>query len=227
MAFGCAVLGIVGAIVCPSPAEAVGWAEGCLPFLAPAEQYYHLPAGLLHAIALTESGQGGEPYPWALNIGGQPVIAPSYQAAAGLLRQADGRPRRDVAIGCMQIHMQYHLTRFIEPEWALHPQYNVWYAALYLDALRRQYGDILSAVAHYHASDRAAQRSYLCRVAFHLEQTSPTTRRALGLDNCEQTVIVGGPAHAKTGITGARQARATLMEARRIGRIIVLGGDRR
>jgi hypothetical protein len=220
-------MGIVGAVVCASPAAAVGWAEGCLPFLAPAEQYYHLPAGLLHAIALTESGQRGEPYPWALNIGGQPVIAPSYQAAASLLRQADGQPRRDVAIGCMQIHMQYHLNRFIEPEWALHPQYNVWYAALYLDGLRRQYGDILSAIAHYHASDRAAQRVYLCRVAFHLTQTSPATRRALGLETCEQIAVTEDRGHSKAGTTSARQARATLMNARRVGRIVVLGGDRR
>jgi len=206
------------------PAEAVDWAEGCLPFIPAAEQYYHLPKGLLQAIALTESGQDGSPYPWALNIAGQAVIAPTYQAAASLLRSADGQPRRDVAIGCMQIHMQYHLDRFVEPEWALHPRYNVWYAALYLDALRRQYGNILSAIAHYHGSDPAAQRGYLCRVANHLANTAPATRETLGLDLCERIKIDDHKTASAASVQ--RQERTTLMAARRVGRIIVLGADR-
>lgn len=206
-------------------AAAVDWAEGCLPFIPAAEHYYHLPPGLLQAIALTESGQDGAPYPWALNIAGQAVISPTYQAAARQLRYADGQPRRDVAIGCMQIHMQYHLNRFIEPEWALHPRYNVWYAALYLDALRRQYGDMVSAIAHYHGSDPAAQRDYLCRVSRHLAGTAPATRDALGLGSCERIGIhkrADGTATAPT----SRQRAAALMAARRVGRIIVLGTDR-
>ncbi|PKU26305.1 transglycosylase SLT domain-containing protein [Telmatospirillum siberiense] len=212
----------------PARAAVVGWEEGCLPFIPPAERYYHLPPGLLQAIALTESGQEGAPYPWALNIAGQPVIAPSYQAAAGHLRDAEGRPRRDIAVGCMQIHMQYHLDRFIEPEWALHPRYNVWYAALYLDTLRRQYGDMASAIAHYHGSDPIAQRDYLCRVSAHLANTAPATRESLGLAICERVAI-----HERTGTNGLavatsvrRRVTADMMAARRVGRIIVLGSDR-
>jgi soluble lytic murein transglycosylase-like protein len=216
MAFGLAALIPIRQVA----ATVVGWEAGCLPFIPVAEQYYHLPPGLLQAIALTESGQDGAPYPWALNIAGQAVIAPSYQAAASLLRSSDGQPRRDIAIGCMQIHMQYHLDRFIEPEWALHPQYNVWYAALYLDRLRRQYGDMASAIAHYHGSDPAAQRDYLCRVSHHLSHTAPATRDALGLDDCDRTRII-----EKSSATASRQ-RASLLAARRVGRIIVLGSDR-
>jgi soluble lytic murein transglycosylase-like protein len=208
-------------------ATSVDWTEGCLPFIAPAEQYYHLPPGLLMAVALTESGQDGAPYPWALNIAGQTVIAPSYRAAADLLRTTDGSPRRDVAIGCMQIHMHYHLDRFIEPEWALHPRYNVWYAALYLDALRRQYGNMTSAIAHYHGSDPAAQRDYLCRVSAHLARIAPTTRDALGLGTCAQVKIVGrSVAPPGAPALSRRRAAAALMAERRVGRIIVLGADR-
>jgi len=206
------------------PAKAVGWAEGCLPFIPAAEQYYHLPKGLLLAIALTESGQEGSPHPWALNIAGRPVIAPTYQAAAASLRSADGQPRRDVAIGCMQIHMQYHLDRFVEPEWALHPRYNVWYAALFLDTLHRQYGNILSAIAHYHGSDPAAQRDYLCRVSSHLARTAPATRETLGLGSCERIKLDGHITISAASIQ--RKEQTSLMAARRVGRIIVLGADR-
>lgn len=228
-ALGAAVLGtaVLGTAVLAPRAEAgataVDWAAGCLPFIAPAERYYRLPPGLLEAIALTESGQEGAPYPWALNIAGQAVIAPTYQAAASLLRATDGRPRRDVAIGCMQIHMQYHLDRFVEPEWALHPRYNVWYAALYLDQLRRQYGDMISAIAHYHGSAPAAQRDYLCRIAAHLASTGPATREALGLNTCGQVAVAG---HGDSPAGAQRRARTALMAARRVGRIIVLGADR-
>ena len=98
------------------PARAIDWQDGCRPFIAPAEQYYRLPPGLLSAIALVESGRGGVPYPWALNLAGQAVMAADYAEAARMLRDAKGRPRRDIAIGCMQIHMQYHLSSFNQPD---------------------------------------------------------------------------------------------------------------
>ena len=202
--------------VCPGVAAVVDWAAGCQPFLPQAERYYHLPAGLLQAIALTESGQDGEPYPWSLNIGGQAVAAPSYQAAARLLRDDQGRPRRDVAVGCMQIHMQYHLNRFVDPEWALHPRYNVWYAAEFLDRLRRRHGSMVAAVAHYHGSDPAAQAHYLCLVASHLGAQHST---ALPGACPAGRPIIGTPAPRHR--SASRQA--TLLAARRVGRIIVLG----
>jgi hypothetical protein len=124
----------------------------------------------------------------------------------------------------MQIHMQYHLDRFGEPEWALHPRYNVWYAALYLDSLRRQYGNIVSAIAHYHGSDPTAQRNYLCRVSGHLASNAPATREALGLTTCGQVAIADNGAAEAT--FAQRHARSRLMAARRVGRIIVLGADR-
>ena len=156
----------------------------CRSFIAPAERYYGLPSGLLGAMAMVESGYGGAPYPWALNIGGASVMAPDYAAAARLLRSSDGRIRRDVAIGCLQIHMGWHLASFGAPEWALLPRYNVWYAALYLRQLGGQYGDWVRAIAHYHASDPAAEARYLCQVALQLQKTAPSTRHALGLPLC-------------------------------------------
>lgn len=188
-----------------------------------AQAYHHLPAGLLQAVALAESGQDGAPYPWSLNIAGQPVRAKDYAEAAALLRDRAGKPRRDVAIGCMQIHMLYHLDSFIDPEWALHPRYNVWYAALFLARLHHQYGSWPAAVAHYHASDPLAGAGYLCRVGGHLTALAPATAQALGLDACH------GPAAGTNGTprsfrAAASSPRTLLMARRRVGRIVVLGG---
>lgn len=220
------IVAMVGAVATVGTAAGatVDWAHGCQPFIVPAEHYYRLPHGLLQAIALTESGQDGVPYPWALNIGGQAVIAPTYQAAAQYLRLADGRPRRDVAIGCMQLHMQYHLASFTAPEWALHPRYNVWYAASYLDTLHARYGDWRSAVAHYHASDPAAQQDYLCRVGHYLVAGAPATSQALGLAGCPGGIPTN--ATRRHVVTRRDRARWSILAARRVGRIIVLGTGR-
>jgi len=80
--------------------------------------------------------------------------------------------------------MGWNLTSFGAPEWALLPRYNVWYAALYLRQLGGQYGDWLRAIAHYHASDPAAEARYLCQVARQLQKSAPSTRHALGLSLC-------------------------------------------
>jgi hypothetical protein len=192
----------------------------CLPHIAQAERHYGLPQGLLMAIALTESGHGGAPYPWALNLGGAPRFPGAYPDAARLLRDGEGRPRRDVAVGCMQIHMAYHLEAFGAPEWALHPFYNVWYGAQFLRQLAVRYGSWVAAIAHYHGSDPQAQRTYLCQVAHYLRRTGPRTLAALGLGACATVPV------AATGSDGEARRREAIQAARRVGRIIVLGRDR-
>lgn len=190
----------------PASGATVNPQEDCRSFIAPAERYYGLPPGLLAAMAMVESGRGGIPYPWALNIAGQAVMAPDYQQAARLLRLRDGRVRRDVAIGCLQIHMSYHLDVFGAPEWALLPRYNVWYAALFLYRLAGQYGSWREAVAHYHASDPTAQNRYLCAVAGQLQHSSPATGQAIGLALCGRSEppdpLMAARRHAEMQILG-------------------------
>lgn len=149
------------------PAVAGAASPECARPIPAAERYYALPPGLLSAVASVESGQ----YPWTLNLNGQPVLTSDFASAAKLLRTADGVPRRDVAVGCLQIHMRYHLDHFPAPEWALLPDYNVWYGAAYLRELKDRYGDWGRAVAHYNGSDPAAQKLYVSRVVRKLTVT--------------------------------------------------------
>ena len=182
-----ALLSAMVLVVCSSRAGAVPSLpeDRCTTYLPAAEQYYHIPSGLLSAIALTESGVNGRPEPWALNLGGEQAIESDYASAARRLRDSDGRPRQDAAIGCMQIHMRYHLANVGAPEWVLKPRNNVWYAAGFLKQLFDQYGSWKSAVAHYNASDSTAQRAYLCRVSASLASTAPRTAAALRMPgNC-------------------------------------------
>lgn len=138
----------------------------CVPHIRQAEAYLRIPQNLLLAISLVESAYQGYPHPWALNIAGQAHFATDFKAAARLLRDGQGRPRRDVDVGCMQIHMGSHLHRFSgHPELALIPKNNVWYAGTLLVELRQQSVNWSQAVARYHNwSDSTRQRTYLCSV---------------------------------------------------------------
>ncbi len=223
------LLAIAANLLPPAAAAATtDQSSDCLPIIAQAEDFFRLPPGLLGAIAVTESGRDGTPHPWALNIAGAPMMAANYAVAVTKLRRPDGSPRRDVAIGCMQIHMRYHLDRVTSPEWALKPPHNVWYAARFLDRLHRRYGDWLSAIAHYHGSAPAAQRSYLCRVASHLDATSPATRTALGLAGCAagRHAAAGVRRRARPGPPVRDQPRLSIMAARQAAGILLLGGPR-
>lgn len=176
MAAGLSVFGFPGTALAGPQAE-----DSCSSHLPAAESRYGIPRGLLSAIALTESGNEGEPYPWAFNLGGQPRFAEDYAAAVRLLRDRGGAPRRDMAVGCMQIHMRYHLASVGSPEWILQPRNNVLYAAAFLRRLFDQYGDWRLAVGHYNASDPAAQHLYQCQVGRSLARIAPATAAALAL----------------------------------------------
>jgi hypothetical protein len=164
------------------------------------------------AIALVESGRNGVPYPWALNIGGKTELPPDYSSALRLLRDADGKVRQDAAVGCLQIALHYHLDRLKSPEWALHPRYNVWYGALFLQELKDRYGDWPSAIAHYHASNPAAQRIYLCQVAHFLARTGPGTARTIGLQNCAADSMPLLPRQPVAPLTASRLAAPLRVE---------------
>lgn len=140
-------------------------AEGaCSRYFADGEARFGLPRGLLHAIALVESGRSGDPWPWALNIAGQPYFPETRAQALGLMRGTGGALRPDMAVGCMQIHTRWHGASFTYGEDVLDPAVNVGYAAAYLRSLRDRYGSWIDAVRHYHAGDTGAQNTYLCRV---------------------------------------------------------------
>lgn len=158
-------LAIILGFLCTPPMSSALAADNCTPYLIQAEQYYRMPSGLLRAIAQVESGgQFGYPWAWAINDNGTPRFPRSYGEATRHLRSSGGDIKKDVAVGCMQIYMRYHGDYFKAPEWALNPYYNVWYAANYLYRLRLKHGNWTEAVGRYHASDKTAQRNYICSV---------------------------------------------------------------
>jgi soluble lytic murein transglycosylase-like protein len=129
-----------------------------------------VPIGLLYAVALTETGSGGELNPFALNIEGTPFLAGSKTEAVAMFQKAREADKKLIDLGCMQINYYYHHRSFSSIPAMLDPRQNVYYAAKLLRSLRARHGSWTEAVARYHAGpkNKPAQHRYVCKVLTHM-----------------------------------------------------------
>ncbi|MTI06242.1 lytic transglycosylase domain-containing protein [Roseibium denhamense] len=127
---------------------------------------YRVPLGVLYAVGLTETGRRNSLYPYALNIEGKSVFAPSRQAAKNDFEDARRSGKKLIDIGCMQINHYYHGDQFRSVDHMLEPRANVQYAARFLRELKARQGSWTMAVARYHAgpNNDPAQKRYVCTV---------------------------------------------------------------
>lgn len=147
------------------------WAEeSCTPYILAMEGAFGIPRGMLLAIALTESGKRGEPYPWALNVGGKTLFPGSLAAMRATIEDNGGGDSSNIDVGCMQISLRYHKETLPDYTLIFQPQYNVIYGAYFLRRLFDRYGNWLQAIAHYHSGDPDRQFAYACQVLGRLKK---------------------------------------------------------
>lgn len=159
---------------CSSSLTARADPEGvCEQQMAAAARRHGVPLGVLYAVALTETGRKGRLHPFALNIAGKSVLAPTKAAALHAFRMARRRGTKLIDLGCMQVNHHYHGSRFETVEDMLDPARNVDYAARFLVELRARQGSWTMAVARYHAGphNNPAQKRYICAVIGNLVAT--------------------------------------------------------
>ncbi|MCW2242973.1 transglycosylase SLT domain-containing protein [Azospirillum canadense] len=157
----------------------------CTRHFRNSEAMYGIPRGILHAMSVVESGRAGMPWPWALNVSGMPRFPATRSEALRLMHDEVGTLRADVAVGCMQIYTRWHAGSFAADEDILDPAINVTYAARFLRELYDRHGSWTEAVRRYHASDPAAQDTYLCqvldrRVRLGYQRPTPDMQRLCG-----------------------------------------------
>lgn len=132
-----------------------------------------IPPEILYAVSLAESAaklQSGKvrPWPWTLNIAGEPRRFGSRIEAHNALRQAIAQNKL-VDIGLGQVNWQYHRDSLMNDPWlAFEPYFNLRVAAKLLrdhyDATGRQ--DWWAAVGKYHSpGSKPAQRDRARRYA--------------------------------------------------------------
>jgi len=157
-----AALAIAAALSAAAPAQASNPDSTCLEAISVAEERHDIPSGLLLAIAEIESNLN----PLALNVGGRTRVPQSYDQAVAMLYDRAGRPRRDLNIGCMQIHTGWHLQAVDgQPQLFLDPEVNVDYGASLLRTLYEREGTWREAVGWYHTSPAYPNfHRYICAV---------------------------------------------------------------
>lgn len=135
---------------------------------------YGIPAQVLYAVALTESGlrmpgsRDHRPWPWTLNVAGRSYRYGSRnEAYADLIRHLEKTDLVDV--GLMQVSWRYHGQKLLDQNLSLDPWFNLRIGASILRELFDDCGDWMTAAGRYHAPanpERAA--GYAARVRRHL-----------------------------------------------------------
>lgn len=145
-----------------------------------------VPAGILFAIGLTETGNGGSMQPYALNVEGEPHFAESAADAERLIQEALAQGHTLIDVGCMQVNLRWHRSAFVSLRDMLQPAANVDYAAGLLAELYSRFGSWTLAAARYHAGpdNEPAQQRYVCTVLRNLIATGFGGETAAGGDLC-------------------------------------------
>lgn len=116
---------------------------------------YGVPADILRALALVETGRRHgpdfRPWPWAVNVSGSGRWHVSATAAHRQVADALAQGSDNADIGCFQISSRWHGRQFASIAEMLEPEANARYAARYLRLLYDELGDWSLAAGAYHS----------------------------------------------------------------------------
>ena len=129
----------------------------CAAEAAASERTYGIPAALLHAISIVESGRYDSnsraviAWPWTVMAEGQGRYLPTKAEAIAEVRRLKARGVQNIDVGCMQVNLRYHPDAFADLEQAFDPAANVAYAARFLKGLYGATGHWPTAASYYHS----------------------------------------------------------------------------
>ncbi|HUT48642.1 MAG TPA: lytic transglycosylase domain-containing protein [Alphaproteobacteria bacterium] len=142
----------------------------CAEIIARAERRHGIPARLLRAISLAETGRLDPrtkamiAWPWAVNAGGKGYFFPTKAKAIAAVRRLRATGARNIDVGCMQVNLMHHPKAFGTLKAAFDPARNVSYAAKFLKDLHAKTGSWIDAVAAYHSRLAHQGNPYMLRV---------------------------------------------------------------
>ena len=142
----------------------------CVQAVAAVEDRLGIPAQLLSAIALAESGRWDSlrresvSWPWTIYAEGRPHYPPDKRSAIATVRSIMARGVRNIDVGCLQINLFYHPDAFDSLDQAFDPAANTAYAGNLLLRLQNTHRSWSRAIAFYHSSTRKYAVPYLLRV---------------------------------------------------------------
>ena len=129
----------------------------CEAAIGTAEADTQLPARVLTAIALRESGRIDpdtghvRPWPWTINFEGAGHFYASKEEAIAAVQTIQAAGGQSIDVGCMQVNLMHHPDAFATLDEAFDPKHNANYAGRFLTALFGALGDWGTAIAAYHS----------------------------------------------------------------------------
>lgn len=144
--------------------------EMCLNATRAVERREGIPAHLLAAIALTESGRydadSGENFawPWTVTAQGKGRYFATEAEARAEVEILLSQGVRNIDVGCMQINMHYHWNAFPTLDQAFDPAANAAYAAKFLKSKYEVSRNWLTAAGQYHSHTPENFRPYRIKV---------------------------------------------------------------
>ncbi len=124
---------------------------------------HEIPAAMLYAVALAESGKripslsARRPWPWTLNIAGKGRYFSTRLAAWRVLDATLAAGETRIDIGLMQVNWHYHRQQLGNTWLALQPEHNLDVAAEILKRCYAERGDWWDSVGCYHAPNTAGR----------------------------------------------------------------------
>ncbi len=146
-----------------SPFTACGNAIGA------AQWAEHIPAGLLAAIGVVESGRAdpagrARPWPWTIDVGGAGQFFATKADAIAAVEALQAKGVQSIDVGCLQVNLMHHPHAFPSLDAAFDPATNTAYGARFLRDLFRITGNWTTAAADYHSQTAELGRPYARQV---------------------------------------------------------------
>lgn len=123
-----------------------------------------VPPALMRAITRVETGRGGDPWPWALNVDGRGHWYDSADAALLAAEAAIASGADQIDLGCFQLNLRWHGARFAGVADMLDPDRNADRAARFLSELHAEFGNWRDAAAAYHSRTGPLGQAYVARI---------------------------------------------------------------
>ena len=151
----------------------------CEAAISGAEAVHGLPARVLAAISLRESGRNdpsvgrARPWPWTINFEGAGHFYATKEDAIEAVREIQIAGGQSIDVGCMQVNLMYHPNAFSSLEEAFDPPVNAAYSGRFLKNLFAGFSDWGMAIAAYHSRTPGKGEAYRDQVVATWRPTDP------------------------------------------------------